>query len=112
MDKIRFGIVGMGVQGSLYANILTGASIPYMPSIDIPKKCTLTAVSSRSEKAKDFASHLSNVAFFYDWKEMISSDLCDAIIITVPHFLHHEIASFAHRRLEHLLVFHIRHVCP
>jgi len=34
MDKIRFGIVGIGVQGSLYANILTGASIPYMPSID------------------------------------------------------------------------------
>ncbi len=103
MDKIRFGIVGMGVQGSLYANILTGASIPYMPSIDIPKKCTLTAVSSRSEKAKDFASHLSNVAFFYDWKEMISSDLCDAIIITVPHFLHHEIATYALFKGKHVL---------
>ena len=95
MDKIRLGIVGMGVQGSLYANILTGAAIPYMSSISIPNGCTLTAVSSRSEKAKEFASHLSNVAFFYDWKEMISSTLCDAIIITVPHFLHHEIAIYA-----------------
>lgn len=103
MDKIRFGIVGMGVQGSLYANILTGASIPYMPSIDIPKNCTLTAVSSRSDKAKEFASHLPNVTFFYDWKEMIASDLCDAIIITVPHFLHHEIAIYALSHGKHVL---------
>ena len=103
MDKIRFGIVGMGVQGSLYANILTGASIPYMPSIDIPKHCTLTAVSSRSDKAKEFASHLPNVTFFYDWKEMIASDLCDAIIITVPHFLHHEIAIYALSKGKHVL---------
>ena len=103
MDKIRFAIVGMGVQGSLYANILTGTSIPYMPSIDIPENCILTAVSSRSEKAKEFASHLSDVAFFYDWKEMIVSDLCDAIIITVPHFLHHEIAIYALSHGKHVL---------
>ena len=103
MDKIRFGIVGMGVQGSLYANILTGASIPYMPSIDIPQNCILTAVSSRSEQAKEFASHLPDVVFFYDWKEMISSDLCDAIIITVPHFLHHEIAIYALSHGKHVL---------
>lgn len=103
MDKIRFGIVGMGVQGSLYANILTGASIPYMPSIDVPKNCVLTAVSSRSEKAKEFASHLSGVTFFYDWKEMISSDLCDAIIITVPHFFHHEVAIYALSQGKHVL---------
>ena len=103
MDKIRFGIVGMGVQGSLYANILTGASIPYMPAIDIPENCVLTAVSSRSEKAREFASHLSNVTFFYDWKEMLSSDLCDAVIITVPHFLHHEIAIYALSKGKHVL---------
>lgn len=103
MDKIRFGIVGMGVQGSLYANILTGASIPYMPSIKTPENCILTAVSSRSEKAKEFASHLSNVTFFYDWKEMISSDLCDAIIITVPHYLHHEVAIYALSKGKHVL---------
>ena len=55
MTEVRIGIVGMGVQGSLYANILTGASIPYMPPIKKPDGCVLTAVSSRSEKAKDFA---------------------------------------------------------
>jgi len=58
MTEVRIGIVGMGVQGSLYANILTGASIPYMPPIKKPEGCVLTAVSSRSEQAKEFASHI------------------------------------------------------
>lgn len=103
MKEVRFGIVGMGVQGSLYANILTGTSIPYMPPIKKPEGCVLTAVSSRSEKAKEFSSHLPNVTYFNDWKEMIDSDLCDAIIITVPHFIHHEIAIYALRAGKHVL---------
>ena len=41
MKEVRFGIVGMGVQGSLYANILTGTSIPYMPPITKPEGCVL-----------------------------------------------------------------------
>lgn len=95
MKEVRFGIVGMGVQGSLYANILTGTSIPYMPPIKQPADCVLTAVSSRSEKTKDFVAQLPNVAYFSDWKEMIDSGLCDAIVITVPHYLHHEVAIYA-----------------
>ena len=84
MTEVRIGIVGMGVQGSLYANILTGTSIPYMPPIRKPEGLALTAVSSRSEQAKEFASHLEGVTYFSDWKEMIDSNLCDAIVITVP----------------------------
>lgn len=103
MNEVRLGIVGMGVQGSLYANILTGTPLPYMPPIKKPEGCVLTAVSSRSEKAKEFASHLPDVAYFNDWKEMIDSDLCDAIIITVPHFIHHEIAIYALRAGKHVL---------
>ncbi len=95
MTEVRVGIVGMGVQGSLYANILTGTSIPYMPPIKKPEGLVLTAVSSRSEQAKEFASHLDKVTFFHDWRAMIDSDLCDAIIITVPHYLHHEVAIYA-----------------
>lgn len=103
MKEVRLGIVGMGVQGSLYANILTGTPIPYMPPIKKPKGCILTAVSSRSEKAKEFTSHLPNVAFFSDWKTMIDSNICDAIIITVPHFIHHEVAIYALRAGKHVL---------
>lgn len=103
MTEVRIGIVGMGVQGSLYANILTGASIPYMPPIKKPDGCVLTAVSSRSEKAKEFASHLEGVTYFSDWKAMIDSDLCDAIVITVPHYLHHDVAIYALEAGKHVL---------
>lgn len=103
MNNIRLGIIGMGVQGSLYANILTGASIPYMPQMQKPTGCVLTAVSSRSDSAREFASHLEGVAFFTDWKELIDSDLCDAVVITVPHFLHHEIALYAIAAGKHVL---------
>ena len=103
MTNVRIGIVGMGVQGSLYANILTGTSIPYMPPIKKPENMILVAVSSRSEKAKEFASHLEGVTYFSDWKAMIDSDLCDAIIITVPHYLHHEVAIYALEAGKHVL---------
>ncbi|MBQ3558726.1 MAG: Gfo/Idh/MocA family oxidoreductase [Agathobacter sp.] len=103
MTEVRIGIVGMGVQGSLYANILTGTSIPYMPPIRKPEGLVLTAVSSRSEQAKEFASHLEGVTYFCDWKEMIDSDLCDAIVITVPHYLHHEVAIYALNAGKHVL---------
>lgn len=103
MTEVRLGIVGMGVQGSLYANILTGASIPYMPPIKKPEGVVLTAVSSRSEQAKEFASHLEGVTYFSDWKEMIDSDLCDAIVITVPHYLHHDVAVYALEAGKHVL---------
>ena len=103
MTEVRIGIVGMGVQGSLYANILTGVSIPYMPQIKKPEGLILTAVSSRSEQAKEFASHLEGVTYFSDWKEMIDSELCDAIVITVPHYLHHEVAIYALQAGKHVL---------
>ena len=95
MKDIRIGIVGMGIQGSLYANILTGTSIPYMPPIKKPEGLLLTAVSSRSEQAKEFASHLEGVTYFSSWEAMIDSGLCDAIVITVPHYLHHDVTIHA-----------------
>ena len=103
MKEIRFGIVGMGVQGSLYANILTGTPIPHMPPIKRPENCILTAVSSRSKQAEDFAKQLPDVTYFDDWKEMLDSDICDAVIITVPHFLHHEVTIYALERGKHVL---------
>ena len=36
-----------------------------------------------------------DVPFFKDWKDMIASGTVDAIITTVPHYLHHEISIYA-----------------
>lgn len=98
MDELKLGIVGMGVQGSLYAAILTGA----LPGLKRPEGCRLTAVSSRSPETAAKAASLG-VAWYPDWKAMISSGICDAIIITVPHYLHHEAAIYALDRGIHVL---------
>lgn len=93
MKEVRFGIIGMGVQGSLYASILTGRQHPGRARIPQPEGCVLTAVSSRSDKAAEAAQ--LGVRWFRDWRELIDSGECDAVIVTVPHFQHHEIAVYA-----------------
>ena len=96
MKEVRFGIIGMGVQGSLYAAILTGH-----PHIPRPAGCVLTAVSSRSDKSDEAAA--LGVTYYRDWRALIDSGDCDAVIITVPHFQHHEIAIYALQAGVHVL---------
>ena len=96
MKEVRFGIIGMGVQGSLYARILTGH-----PAIPRPAGCVLTAVSSRSDKSAEAAA--LGVGYYRQWRDLIDSGLCDAVIITVPHFQHHEIAVYALKAGVHVL---------
>lgn len=102
MEEIRFGIVGMGVQGSLYAAILAGLPLPQVGALPKPQSCRLTAVSSRSAQTKTKAEAMG-AAWFADWREMIESDVCDAVIITVPHYLHHEVACAALKAGKHVL---------
>lgn len=98
MKNIRFGIIGYGAQGKTYASILTGKSVPGMGLLPAPKYCSLTAISDISSRpAKEFGK-ASGIAIFNDWKELIDQKACDAIILTVPHFLHPEITLYA---LEH-----------
>ena len=101
MEQVRFGIIGMGVQGSLYASILTGRQHPGKPSIPQPEHCCLAAVSSRSDKQKEAAE--LGVPWFSDWRALVDSGVCDAVILTVPHYQHHEIAVYAMERGVHVL---------
>lgn len=101
MKQVRFGIIGMGVQGSLYASILTGREHPGRGPLPRPKGCVLTAISSRSDKS-GLAAELG-VRYFSDWRALVNSGECDAVILTVPHFEHHEIAVYALERGVHVL---------
>ena len=103
MEKLRFGIIGYGVQGALYAAILTGTPIPGMPAIPQPENCCLSAIGVRSEAALEKVPNFPGVARFADWHALISSDCCDAVIITTPHFSHPEIAIAALNAGKHVL---------
>ena len=98
--KIRFGLIGIGAQGGAYAGFLTGkAGFPGMPAPECPPHCELGALCDIDpEKEAMCKEKYPEYPFFRDWKEMVASGTVDAVITTVPHYLHHEIAIYC---LEH-----------
>ena len=100
---LRIGVIGYGKQGQLYAGILSGTQHWGGFTSTRPKGCVLTAVSSRSEAVRAQVEALPNVQYFKDWRDLIASDACDAVVITVPHFNHHEIAIAALDAGKHVL---------
>lgn len=104
MSDLRIGIIGCGTQGSLYAAILTGTAVPGLPLVPKPEGCVLTAVSSRNAAATDNIRGMNPaICCFGDWRELLASDVCDAVVITVPHFQHHTIAIAALQAGKHVL---------
>ena len=95
LEKIRFGIIGYGTQGKFYSAILTGAELPGNGRIPQPEGCVLSAVGVRRKEALEQLQQIPGVSYFADWKEMIDSRCCDAIVITTPHYSHREIAVYA-----------------
>lgn len=103
MEKIRFGIIGYGVQGKFYSGILTGVELPGYGTVPRPEDCMISAVSVRRKEALAQLQQIPGVSYFTDWKELIDSGLCDAIVITTPHYSHPEIAVYALERGVHVL---------
>ena len=80
MGKVRFGIVGLGNQGSYYTKSLFAKD-----KID---NGVLSAVCdwnpARLDAVKE-ALEGREVSYFGDFKEMLDSGLCDAVLVEVPH---------------------------
>ena len=100
---IRMGVIGFGVQGKLYSGILSGTAQGSWPVLPRPKGCVLTAVSARDERCRAEIAAIDNVRYFSDWRELIAYDASDGVVITVPHFAHHEIAVAALEAGKHVL---------
>lgn len=96
-DKIRLGIIGVGAQGGFYAGFMTGRG--GNPNAFCPEHCELGALCDIDEaKKKMCMEKYPEYPFYTDWKEMVASGDVDAVITTVPHYLHPEIAIYC---LEH-----------
>lgn len=90
MENVRYGVIGIGNMGTSHSGWLAGGKIP---------GATLTAVCDIDEKRRAWAKeNLPEVAVFEDYKELLDSKLVDAVIITVPHYLHPEMAIEALKR--------------
>lgn len=91
MDKIRYGIIGYGVQGHCYCDILSGV----YPQCQ-PEHAVLGAIcETDGQKLQNARENFPNIPVFENYQDLIASGTCDAVITTVPHYLHHEIAIYA-----------------
>lgn len=81
MDKVRFGIIGLGNMGSAHIGNFLGGNI---------KEGVITAVcdidKARLDKALERLGE--GVKGYEDADEMINSGEVDAILIATPHYLH------------------------
>lgn len=94
--KVRLGIIGLGTQGGMYAKFIKDGMVPNMEigaicDIDLSKKETAT-------------SDYPDVPFYENYIDMMESGKVDAIITTVPHYLHPEMGIEALKRDIHALV--------
>lgn len=93
-DKVRLGIIGFGVEGAAYARFISEGMVPNME---------IGAISD-VDPAKAEAAEKLGAKFFTDYKELVTSGLVDAVVTTVPHFLHPEVGIFALENGVHALV--------
>ena len=92
MDKVRFGIVGLGNMGSYH--------VETFPSV---KGATLEAICDASPKNLEAAGQKTSARRFERYQDMLASGSIDAVLIATPHFLHPEIALAAFERGIHVL---------
>lgn len=95
MSKVKYGIIGIGKQGSNYAKRLFKG---------MDKNGQLVAVCDIEANRREWAEkNLTGVKVFSDYKEMLSSGLIDAVIIDTPHYAHPSIAIDALKSNLHVL---------
>ena len=98
MNKVRFGIIGIGKMGSQHCLRFTNGLI---------KNAVLTAVCDVAPERKKWAEKKlapKGVAFFDDYKALIDSGLTDAVLIATPHYFHPVMAIYALEHGQHTLI--------
>lgn len=94
--QVRLGIIGLGAQGGMYSRLISDGRVPNM---------TIGAIADTDPaKAESAAERFPDVPFFDDYRGLLASDAIDAVVTTVPHYLHPEIGIAAIRAGVHVLV--------
>ncbi len=93
-QKVRLGIIGLGTQGTMYTSFIERGLVPNME---------VTAIAD-TDPAKRAAAAERGIPFFEDYPSLLASGLVDAVVTTVPHYLHPEIGIAALQAGIHALV--------
>ena len=97
MDKVKFGIVGLGNMGQGHIENFKSGSI---------KNAVITAVCDIKQDKLDWAQNElgEDVALFTDFEDMLTSADIDAVLIATPHYLHPPMAISTLNHNLHVLV--------
>ena len=87
MKELKIGIIGIGNMGSAHAECIINGEIKNL--------CLASVCDINPEKIKAFTEKHPDIKTYSNYKEVIKSGEIDAVIISVPHPLHAEIAIFA-----------------
>lgn len=98
INKIRYGIIGLGNQGSSYClNVFDKG---------LARNAVVTAMCDVSlAKIQHLQSRTSNkdVVYFTDYCEMLDSGLCNAVLVEGPHYQHPEMVMECLKRGIHVI---------
>lgn len=87
MNNIKMAVIGIGNMGSAHSkNIFAGK----VKNMELAAICDI-----EPSKLKWADENLPGVPQFSDYKEMIDSGICDAVLIATPHYIHPDMAVYA-----------------
>ena len=95
MDKVRFGIIGLGSEGKKHAQRLLNAEV---------KDAVLSAVYDIEPSCLQWLKDEDEVRIFSSTAEMLKSGEVDALLVATPHYLHPPIALEAFSRGLHVMI--------
>lgn len=96
MKKVKFGIIGVGNQGSQYIKFFTQGDI---------KNGVVTAIADLDQKKIDAArnSYPGDYVCYKSGNELIDNADVDAVIVAVPHYSHPELSIRALNKGLHVI---------
>jgi predicted dehydrogenase len=93
--KVRLGIVGLGVQGSVYAGLISDGMVPNLE---------LGAICDGRPATRQLVESKYAAAFYDDYLRMLDGGTVDAVVICVPSYLHPEMGVDALQHGVHVLL--------
>ena len=98
MDKIRYGVIGIGNRGS--TTVLTNFDVGEAKDAVVSAMCDINPAKIEYIKSK---TTNKDAVYFEDYKEMLDSGLCDAVLVETPHYQHPEIVIECLKRGIHVI---------
>jgi predicted dehydrogenase len=91
-EELRLGVIGAGNIGRQHVDHVAGGAV---------QRCRVSAVSSRSDNGLAAAI---GARHFSDYRALVDSGDCDAVIVATPTFSHREVGEYALGAGLHLLM--------